>query len=395
LSLFLDILVLLQAVFVFLFAGYEYLTLWDFPSLPSAAHSNPSFPKVSIVLPVRNQATTIVECMDSLVNIDYPDKEIIVVEGQSSDGTQELLRKYLGPVRIIEEDPLPHGWVGKNWACHLGYKQAKGELLLFTDGDSVHSTDSLARTVGYLTSTGADMVTLAPGAILKTFWEKVLQPPIFLLIMLFVGGKWVNDDTRGNSLGNGQYMLLRRSAYEKVGGHEAVRNRIVEDYSMARLLKLAGLRIRIVTAQSALGVRMYSGLREVWKGWRKNFYEVSDNHKLIRATLRMLLLFSFLVLPFAVLGYGMFLIPTNPFNLYLFAGIFMVGLLWLGVTLFYRAVSISRLYALLFPLAIIIYIGIGLDSTVRGALGLGVPWKGRVYGKPLKTTVQNSLSQVL
>jgi len=392
LSLFLDILVLLQAVFVFLFAGYEYLTLWDFPSLPTATHSYPNSPKVSIVLPVRNQAATLAECMDSLVNIDYPNKEIIVVEGRSSDGTQELLRKYSRLARIIEEDPLPHGWVGKNWACHLGYKQTTGELLLFTDGDSVHSTDSLARTVGYLTSEGADMVTLAPGAILKTFWEKVLQPPIFLLIMLFVGGKWVNDDTRKSSLGNGQYMLLRRSAYEKVGGHEAVRNRIVEDYSLARLLKLAGLRIRIVTAQSTLGVRMYSGFREVWKGWRKNFYEVSDNHKLIRATLRMLLLFFFLVLPFAVLGYGMFLIPRNPFNLYVFAGIFMVGLLWLGVMLFYRAVSVSRLYGLLFPLAVIIYIGIGFDSTVRGALGLGVPWKGRVYGKPVKTTVQSRIA---
>ena len=394
-SLFLDILVLLQAVFVFLFAGYEYLTLWDFPSLPSAVPSSASFPMVSIVLPVRDQAATVVECLDSLVNIDYPNKEIIVVEGQSSDSTRELLQQYSTQVRVVEEDPLPQRWVGKNWACHLGYKQARGELLLFTDGDSIHSRDSLTRTVSFLQSTGADMVTLAPGAILKTFWERVLQPPIFLLIMLFVGGKWVNDDTRGNSLGNGQYMLLRRSAYEKVGGHEAVRSRIVEDYSLARLLKLAGLRIRIVTAQSALGVRMYSGFREVWKGWRKNFYEVSDNHKLARAVLRMLLLFSFLVLPFAVLGYGMFLVPTNPFNLFLFAGIFMVGLLWLGVMLFYRAVSISRLYGLLFPLAIIIYIGIGLDSTVRGALGLGVPWKGRVYGKPLKTTVQNSLSRGL
>ena len=137
---------------------------------------------------------------------------------------------------------------------------------------------------------------------------------------------------------------------------------------------------------------MYSGFREVWKGWRKNFYEVSDNYKLIRAILRMLLLFSLLVLPFAVLGYGMFLIPTNPFNLYLFAGIFMTGLLWLGVMLFYRAVSVSRLYGLLFPLAITIYIGIGVDSTVRGALGLGVPWKGRVYGKPVKTTVQSRIA---
>lgn len=392
LPLLLDFLVVVQAVVIFLFAGYEYLTLWNFPALPSNTEPRSDPPMVSIILPVRNQARTVVECLDSLVSLDYPNKEVIVVEGHSTDGTQDLLRKYQGQVKVVGEEPLPPGWVGKNWACHLGYRQAQGELLLFTDGDSIHSPASLKRTVSYLQSANADMVTLAPGAILKTFWEKLLQPPIFLLIVLFVGGKWVNDDTRKNSLGNGQYMLFRRGAYEKVGGHEKVRERIVEDYTLARLVKLAGLRLRIVTAQNALGVRMYSSLREVWRGWRKNFYEVSDNHKLTRAILRLLLLFSFLVLPFVVLGYGIFLLPSTPFNLYLFAGAFMSGLLWLGVLIFYRAVSVSRLYGLLFPLAIMIYIGIGLDSTIRGALGLGVPWKGRVYGRPIENPVGSRIA---
>ncbi len=391
-SLLVDILVLVQAVSVLLFAGYEYLTLWNFPSLPSSVALSPTPSMVSIVLPVRNQAETVAQCLNSLVNLEYPSKEVIVVEGHSDDGTQAQLRQFSGRVRVIEEQPLPDGWVGKNWACHLGYKQSKGELLLFTDGDSVHSTDSLARTVRLLESTAADMVTLAPGAILRTFWEKVLQPPIFLLIMLFVGGKWVNDDKRRNALGNGQYMLFRRSAYEKVGGHLAVRDRIVEDYSLARLLKSQGLKLRMVTARDALGVRMYSGLREVWRGWRKNFYTVSDSHKVVRAVLRLLLLISVLVLPFVVLGYGLFLLPSNPFNLYLFAGAFMAGLLWLGVLIFYRAVSISRMYALLFPLAIVVYICIGLDSTLRGALGLGFSWKGRIYGKPIETAVEAEMS---
>ncbi len=391
-SVLVDILVLVQAVSVFLFAGYEYLTLWDFPSLPSSAAVSPTPSMVSIILPVRNQAETVAQCLNSLVNLEYPSKEVIVVEGHSDDGTQARLRQFSGRVHVIEEQSLPVGWVGKNWACHLGYKESKGELLLFTDGDSVHSTDSLARTVGLLESTAADMVTLAPGAILRTFWEKVLQPPIFLLIMLFVGGKWVNDDRRRNALGNGQYMLFRRSAYEKVGGHLAVRDRIVEDYSLARLLKSQGLKLRMVTARDALGVRMYSGLGEVWRGWRKNFYTVSDSHKLARAILRLLLLSSVLVLPFVVLAYGLFLLPTNPFNLHLFAGAFMAGLLWLGVLIFYRAISISRLYGLLFPLAIMVYIGIGLDSTLRGALGLGFSWKGRLYGRQMQAAVEAEMS---
>src|SRR6266700_5176941 len=203
-----------------------------FPSLPTDTGIPTSSPLVSIILPVRNQARTVAECVRSLAAITYPHKEIIVVEGGSTDGTKELLRDFDQQVTLVEEDPLPPGWVGKNWACHLGYKQATGDLLLFTDGDSVHSRDSLTKTVNFLQDSKADLATLAPAAILRTFWEKLLQPPIFWLIMIFVGGKWVNDDSKPRwALGNGQYMLFRREAYDKVGGHYAVRNRITEDYS--------------------------------------------------------------------------------------------------------------------------------------------------------------------
>ena len=383
-SVILDVLLLVQSVLIFLFAGYEYLTLMHFPALPADLGAVLEPPLVSIILPVRNQAKTVGECVNSLVHLDYPNKEVIVVEGDSTDGTQGILREFRDKIFLVEEEPLPSDWVGKSWACHVGYQKAKGELLLFTDGDSVHSHDSLTRTVSYLKATSADMVTVAPGALLRTFWEKVLQPPIFLLIMLFVGGKWVNNDKRRNALGNGQYMLFRREAYEKVGGHQAVRDKIVEDYNLARLMKKSGMRLRIVTAQDAIGVRMYASLGEIWRGWRKNFYTVSHNNNFARAVLRLAFMFTFLVLPFIVFGYGIWLATKTPFNIYLITGAFMAGLLWLGIIIIDRSIGISPAYALLFPFAIIVYMGIGLDSTIRGALGLGFPWKGRVYGKPVQ-----------
>src|SRR5712692_1047540 len=386
-----DALLGVQAILIFLFAGYEYLTLMHFPSLPVAVDDSPSMPHVSIILPVRNQVRTVEECLRSLVGVQYPSKEILVVDGQSTDGTSELLQDFKNKITVVEEDPLPPGWVGKNWACHLGYKKAGGELLLFTDGDSIHATDSLARAVNYLQTTKADLVTLAPGTILRTFWEKVLQPPIFLLIMIQVGGKLVNDDKRMNALGNGQYMLFRREAYEKVGGHAAVRDKIVEDYNLARMVKQVGFRLRFVTAQDALGVRMYASLAEIWRGWRKNFYTVSEKRMLLKAITRIVLMFTFLVLPFVILGYGIVIGTTNLLNPYLFSGAFMAGLLWLGIIILDRSIGVSSAYALLFPLAIILYIGIGVDSTVRGALGLGFTWKGRVYGKPIDTQLEPNL----
>jgi chlorobactene glucosyltransferase len=355
-----------------------------FPALPENSASTPSSPIVSIILPVRNQANTVSECVTSLVGLDYPQKEIIIVDGNSTDGTQGILKTFDGKIKLVEEEPLPQGWVGKNWACHLGYKQARGDLLMFTDGDSIHSPDSLAKSVNYLEVTKADLVTLAPAAILRTFWEKLLQPPIFWLIMMFVGGKWVNDDSKPRwALGNGQYMLFRRQAYNKVGGHYAVRDRISEDYSLGRLIKANGLRLRMVTASDSLGVRMYSSLPEIWRGWRKNFYSVSGNHPLFRAAYRLVLMFTFLVLPFVVLGYGIVLAPVMPLNVYLSTGAFMAFFLWLGLIILDRSVRVSPLYALLLPFAVLVYIGIGIDSTVRGALGMGFSWKGRVYGRPI------------
>ena len=383
-SLVIDALLVVQSTLVILLAGYEYLTLMHFPALPEKSGSIPNGLMVSIILPVRNQAKTVSECVASLVGLDYPQKEIIVVDGNSTDGTRDILKSFDGNIKIVEEEPLPQGWVGKNWACHIGYNQAKGDLLLFTDGDSIHSRDSLAKTVNYLEATKADLVTLAPAAILRTFWEKLLQPPIFWLIMMFVGGKWVNDDNKPRwALGNGQFMLFKREAYNKVGGHYAVRDRIAEDYSLGRLIKAQRLRLRMVTASDSLGVRMYSTFPEIWRGWRKNFYSVSGNHPLFRATYRLVLLFTFLVLPFVVLGYGIYLSPAVPLNIYLLTGGFMAFFLWLGLIILDRSIRVSPLYALLLPIAILVYIGIGIDSTVRGALGLGFSWKGRVYGKPI------------
>src|SRR5437660_4558332 len=319
LSLTVDLLLGIQSLLIFLFAGYDNRTRMHYRTLPRQMGTGSDTPAVSIIQQVRNQARTVGDCVRSFVGLEYPNKEIIVVDGGSTDGTRDQIQQFDHDMTLVDEEPLPVGWVGKNWACHLGYKKSRGELLLFTDGDSVHATDSLARSVNYLQSENADLVTLAPGTILRSFWERLLQPPIFLLIMILVGGKLVNDDNRQNAIGNGQYMLFRREAYDKIGGHYAVRDKIIEDYSLGRLLKRAGMRLRFVTASDALGVRMYASLGEIWRGWRKNFYTVSEKHMLPRAVTRIFLMFTFLVLPFAVLGYGILLPVATPLNAYLIA----------------------------------------------------------------------------
>ena len=170
-----------------------------------------------------------------------------------------------------------------------------------------------------------------------------------------------------------------------------MRDKIVEDYNLARLVKQAGLRLRFVIAKDAVGVRMYSSLSEIWRGWSKNFYAVSEKHLLWRATRRIILYLTFLVLPFVFLGYGILLAPIDPLNPYLLSGAFMSVLLWLGIIILDRSININPFFALLFPLAILLYVGIGIDSTFRGSLGLGFHWKGRVYGKPVARQLEAAL----
>jgi hypothetical protein len=128
---------------------------------------------------------------------------------------------------------------------------------------------------------------------------------------------------------------------------------------------------------------MYQSLGEIWRGWRKNFYTVSEKRMLWKAVTRIVLMFTFLVLPFAILFYGIILLPTSPLNPYLISGAFMSGLLWLGIMILDRSINVSSAYALLFPIAILIYIAIGIDSTFRGSMGYGFAWKDRVYGRPM------------
>lgn len=348
------------------------------PSLPAIEAIETEKGLVSIVLPVRNQATTIRECLHSLCRLDYPEVEILVVDGDSNDGTKEIVESFGKRIRTFAEPPLLQGWVGKNWACYNGYLAARGDFLLFTDGDSVHSPSSLAWAMAYMRQSGADLLTLTPKAVLRTFWEKLIMPPVFLLIWIYLGGGKVNDDTSDKALGNGQYLLFKRTVYERIGGHKAVRDKIVEDVSLARIVKQNGYRARAVHAPHAVAVRMYQNLQEIWEGWRKNFHAVND-FRVWKSLLKVFTIFVMLELPFLLFGYGLWLLPTTGLNRFLIWGGLMAVTIWLAFGYFYAALETSLPYVLLLPFAIGIYLAIGVDSILRGITGTGVSWRGRHY----------------
>lgn len=247
---------------------------------PRAANDGPQLQAafVSVIVPARNEASNIVACVRSLAASAYPDFEIVVVDDRSDDGTGALARSVpvgnARRIRVVDGEDLPDGWLGKPWACHQGAEVAEGELLLFTDADTVHGPDLVGRAVAALREEPADLLTVVGRQIMVTFWERVVQPHVFFLMLLrFPDFERVarNDNWR-DAIANGQFLFFPRASYEAIGGHVSVKDEVVEDLALAQVVKRAGLRLRIRSAEDSLATRMYQSLRHLVEGWSKNMF---------------------------------------------------------------------------------------------------------------------------
>ncbi|HEV2450280.1 MAG TPA: glycosyltransferase family 2 protein [Thermoplasmata archaeon] len=330
-------------------------------------------PRVSAIIAARNEEEDLGPCLDSLLAQDYPNLEVIVVDGGSNDRTVAVARARGDRVRVIPEPPLPPGWVGKNWACSLGATAATGELLLFTDADMRYHSRVLSATLGWAEREGADMVTLAPRVEAVGFWERVVLPFYTQMVLTYFRAPRMNRPGSRAALANGQYWLVRRSVYEAIGGHSAVRGYVLEDIALARLLRDRGATMRIAWAPELLSTRMYRTRDEMFEGILKNIH--GTRFSLARQLGITGGLLLFFLAPLAVLPLGL------AFGSLTWAAF---GTLLLGVLLakhvgFAAGVRERAVYGLLFPLAVGFYLAVLARSIAGGLAGRPLRWKGREY----------------
>jgi glycosyltransferase involved in cell wall biosynthesis len=235
----------------------------------------PKQPDVSVIVPARNEESCLANCLRSLVGQRGAEKnpasqfayEIVVVDDHSTDATRAIGESF--PVTVIDAEPLPPGWSGKCTACWSGAKVAKGKWLLFTDADTTHAADSIAHGLDEAERTGAALLSYSPKQEVHSFAERALMPAIFAeLAATFRPGE-VSDPNSPAAAANGQYLLIRRDAYDAVGGHSAVAKAILEDVELARLMKRAGYRLQF-RLSDAVSTRMYRSFGQMWEGWTKN-----------------------------------------------------------------------------------------------------------------------------
>jgi len=225
--------------------------------------------EVSAIVPARNEEACLGACLESLVAQTGVDFEIIVVDDHSTDRTRELAASFAG-VRVIAAGPLPKGWTGKNNAVVAGTREARGPWLLFTDADTVHLPGSLARALAEARENAADLLSYSPEQIAVSFWEMATLPVVFAELARQYPPAKVSDPAFPIAAANGQYILVRREAYDAVGGHTAIAGSILEDVVLARAVKASGRKIRFRYAADAVRTRMYRNFRQLCEGWTKN-----------------------------------------------------------------------------------------------------------------------------
>lgn len=233
-------------------------------------------PLVSVLVPCRNEEANARACVRSLMAQTYGRLEVIALDDQSEDGTLRILEEERAAdarLRMLQGEPLPEGWAGKNWACHQLAQAAQGDVLVFVDADTVLAPEAVERLVAMLEAEDADFLSGLPQQVLGTVGERFLVPifcwALFSFTPLVLGYLWRRAAV---PTAVGQLMVFRREAYSASGGHAGIKGSIVDDLSLARSVRRAGLRALMIDAGELASCRMYRSGREAYRGFRKNLF---------------------------------------------------------------------------------------------------------------------------
>ncbi len=326
---------------------------------------------MAAIVPARDEAHQIALCLRSLLAQQWPRLRVICVDDRSDDATYAVASAIDDPrLVVVRGEELPPGWLGKNHANAQGVLEAgEAAWLLFTDADTEHAPGALPSAMAAARAGGVDLFTLLPEVRAETFWERALMTHVLGAVIGAFPLRKVNDPKSSIAISNGQYILIRREVYQKVGGHAAIRDRVADDLELARLVKGQGYRLRAESGRELLAVRMYTSLRQIWWGFVKNAAAGAGG-------------------PIQALG-GMLLVgvATLPFLAAPFLRGELLALALAGCAtalaqrlfLFRILVPGNVRWAITMPLAGLCFMGILLHSAVRQLRGKGPIWKGREY----------------
>ncbi len=356
------------------------LNLRTLHRLGSERHKLPDgYPLISVLIPARNEEQDIVPCVQSLQRQNYPAYEILVLDDNSTDRTGERVAEIAAKdprVRLLKGEPLPPGWAGKPHACQQLAANARGEWLLFTDADTLHAPDTLISALTYALTHKLSLLSGFPFQKTSSFSQRVVIPAMWSIVVTAVPLWWVQGAKRPKAgLVIGQFIFVNAADYREVGGHEAVKGRIIEDVWLGLTFVRHGKRLATVDLNDLVTTRMYEGVGDLWEGFSKWTYSLTAFMSWLFAIILVGAVALF-VAPFVMMASHV----TIGWQYEWFAMIVVqVGLILAMRILIDRRFDYPRRYFVSYPLGIFFLLMSGTWGSFRALTRRGVSWKDRTY----------------
>jgi chlorobactene glucosyltransferase len=343
-------------------------------------------PLISVCVPARNEAANIRACVEALLAQTYPQFEVLVLDDRSTDATPEILKGLADDPRlhVLHGSELPEDWAGKPHALTQAAAAARGDWLCFVDADTFATPYALASCHAKAVATKADLFTIMTRQITGTFWEKTVLPLVMTALAVGFPARDTNDPEKRTAIANGQFILIRRSVYEALGGHARIKDQIVEDKALAELVKWNGYRLIVADGRLVASTRMYSSLPQMWEGWTKNIYlglRGQPGLAYLGAIGALILVIAAFFLPLWPLLGALWLLNGGG---WLAIAVILEALVVWGAVFYSRAraarsMGISGWYALTTPLGAGVFAAMMAASAWKIVSGRGVTWRGRRY----------------
>ena len=335
------------------------------------------YPYLSVCIPARNEERDIKNCLESLLNQDYPAFEVIVVDDNSSDSTASIIcsmKSQYSNLVFISGKSLAPGWLSKPYALYQASQVSRGDYLLFTDADLVYQRYALKTAMNKVIDEKLDLLTLMPASIFGSFWERAIQPVIFGFIAALTNFRKVNSPASQSAMGFGAFLLFKKESYLKIGGHISVQNEILEDVMIAKISKRNGLNMLVADGKLLFSIRMYHSIKEIWVGWRKNIF-LAMKGSIIRTIFYVVMILCFVVTPYIIVIVN-FLVGGVAWICISLIGLILCLITGCGLC---HELGLKKHNVFLFPLGAIAMVVIMFNSMVQVVFFGRAEWRGRIY----------------
>ncbi|MCY3854128.1 MAG: glycosyltransferase [Thaumarchaeota archaeon] len=351
---------------------------------------NNNCPKVSVIVPARNEEKFISKCLQSLLDQDYNNLEVIAINDSSFDNTDTIIKKFSkinSKIIYVNAKNKPNGWIGKNWACVEGYKKSSGELILFTDADTTYHKTTISLSVSHLLSSHLDALTVIPKISCLDVWTKITLPILSIFLHTRFSSIKVNDPKQKTGYFFGSFFIIKKNIYESIGTHKNVKHEIVEDGALGRIMKESGYKIKMVRGEKFIESIWSRDITTLWNGLKRLIIPLNIQSKYYTFSIFIAMLFLLLMPNLFLIYSSMYLHASVEMIILFIISLLTLFLIHSAILIELKTIELKSVYCICTYIGTLIILSSFLYVLLKKEKSLS--WKKREYSKQdlMKSTI--------